>query len=189
MAEPDSTPPGYPPLHRVQARFENGKLLVNSGLLKREGVSLVAGKLTRLRRRSGRALVWTLGKNVSLEPAKSMWDKLELNDQKDLYIVFNGADWYIRGWGLSPQQTAKALEARHKGLDINWAHGLLAVLTELEVMVFQEALETDSELQPESTTLGSIGLAVCTGLLGGSLAWLIKRRIAKGQSPDVSRTS
>jgi hypothetical protein len=167
---------GLPLIERVQARFESGKLLVNSGLLKEKGVDLVAAKLTRVNRRSGRAVVWAMPKQSALEPAQVLWDRLRFNDRTDLLILFNGQDWWIRGWGLAETTIAEALLRADRGLSVNWAHGLLSVITDLEVAVFESSSKAPQSSQA-SLNPSLIPLVGAAGVSAGlAIFWIIRRR-------------
>ena len=93
-----------------------------------------------------------------------------------LLILFNGRDWYVRGWGLTDPAIAEVLERARRGLSVNWAHGLLAVITDLEVTAFQsDAKPPGSEQSSFYSFVYPVAGAAAVGA-GLAIFWIIRRR-------------
>lgn len=114
--------------------LRQGERLVDDGLLKAGGRRLVLGKIAALEAQTGRvARVWTRPPGTPLPDVTALFAAAALEDGRELLLVFNGRDMRAVGWRLDEPAITAALADGRRGLEENWAHGVVASLIALDL--------------------------------------------------------
>lgn len=134
--------------------------LVDNGALKSGGHKEVLDEIDRWKSKGLSARVLVVGLGDDFKEWLGIWEKLGLDQHKDLVLVFNTRDWVAKGWGLDEKQINAALEIAKPSLKKNFARGLVRALDELGA----RANTGGMGLAP--IIGGSIGLVAVGGVFG-----------------------
>jgi hypothetical protein len=114
--------------------------------------------------------VVVLPEGASLAEWRALWRLLDLQDEGDLLVLFDGRRWEARGWGLSSAEISAALDQAEPALRDGFGAGLAEALGQLEAA------------QTGGATFGSVALgagAVAAMAALGGLGWILVRRIQR----------
>lgn len=148
----------------VEALRDANAPLVDTGLLKPGGREEVLRKIRQYESLGlyPKVVIDDLGD--SFDAYLTVWDRLGLDEKKNLLLIYNGRDWRGRGWGLDTGEIKKALSAvpRPRPHETN-AHHLIAALDSLGAAQKAKA-EAGTNLAP--FILAPIGVVAVGGVLG-----------------------
>jgi len=147
-------------------------LFDEGGLLKAGGRRMVRGKVVVIEEQTGRkAHVWTVNKEGSLAALSQVYEDAGFEPTRDLLLMFNGRAWKAQGWRLDQEVIDAALKDGERGLDENYAHGIVAALIALDLAVHQNLQRPPSRL-PLVLFASSTGASVMVA----AVAWTYWRR-------------
>ena len=174
--------------------------LVDRGRLKPGGRREILDEIDKLERVRGlRAHVLVLPLGDSPADAKPLWDKLGLDNKRDLLFVTNGKGWEVRGWGLTGDKIDSAMKDAPAAFKQYLGKGVTTSLTSLASLASSPTPPPPRLPQPKSpppatTTASSpstsssssksdggghglaIGLGVVGALVVGGVGFAIYRR-------------
>jgi len=174
--------------------------LVDRGRLKPGGRKEILDEIDKLERVRGlRVHVLVLPLGDSPADAKPLWDKLGLDNKRDLLFVTNGKGWEARGWGLSQQQIDSAMAQAAPAFKQYLGKGVTQSLTSLASLASSPTPPPPPKLPPPkqaekpsagatstpSTSSSSdsggghglvIGLGIVGALAAGGIGFAIYRR-------------
>ncbi len=161
--------------------FKQDRMLFDEGgLLTAGGRRMVRGKVVVIEEQTGRkAHVWTLTKGASLAPLQQVYADVGFDPARDLLLIFNGREWDAHGWRLGREAIERALADGKRGLDENYAHGLVAALIALDLAVHQ-----GEQKPPPRMPLLVFGASLGGALIVGGLAFTLWRRHQRGREGD-----
>lgn len=153
--------------------FKKDRMLFDEGgLLTAGGRRMVRGKVVVIEEQTGRKPhVWVLGKGESIAPLQQVYESAGFDPARDLLLIYNGREWDAHGWRLSREAIDAALADGRRGLQENYAHGLVAALIALDLAVHQ-----GEQQPPPRTPLIAFGASVGGALLVGGIAFTYWRR-------------
>jgi hypothetical protein len=174
--------------------------LVDRGRLKPGGRKEILDEIDKLERaRNLHAHVLVLPLSDSPADAKALWDKLGLDNKRDLLFVTNGKGWEVRGWGLTGDKIDAAMKDAPAAFKQYLGKGVTTSLTSLASLVTEPAQPPARRPQPPPPTIrppatttasspstssssdgGGHGLAIGLGIVGalvvGGVGFAIYRR-------------
>jgi hypothetical protein len=115
-------------MDQALAALRDGDVADVGKLLKPGGLRELEAALGRLRAGGQRARVVLTPLGEDLQPWHVLFERLGLDRQRDLLLLFNGRRWEARGWGLSPAAGQRALAAAEPALRRYYARGLVVAL-------------------------------------------------------------
>jgi hypothetical protein len=147
-----------------------GRLLKPGGLreIERELARLAGGGL------HGHVVVAPRGEDLG--PWMALWDRMGYRSGGDLLLLFNGNDWYARGWDLDQAAILKALDDARPALGAYYGRGLTVALANLTAATGRKT-ETP---KARSSSLLPVFLGAGTAMAAG-VGWVILRRRKRGQ--------
>ncbi|MEQ1571478.1 MAG: hypothetical protein ABMA64_37975 [Myxococcota bacterium] len=161
----------------VLERMRRGQKVIAPTMTEEERAS-VADALAELD--GARAHVVVLEPGEALEPFRSLFTELQLDPERDLLVLFNGARWEAKGLGLDPATIAQVLDSAEGELARGAGPGLVAAVSGLGGAAGLTGLGFGT------LALGAGGLAAALGF--GGLGWVIARRnrLAREQRAELA---
>jgi hypothetical protein len=97
-----------------------------------------------------------------------VWDRLHLNPERDLLLIFNTRDWVARGWGLPESEIRSTLAAALPTERTVFSRELTTALDRLAKLTRERADrgETVAALEQVLGWVGGIGGAAVVGVVG-----------------------
>jgi hypothetical protein len=146
-----------------------GQLLKSGGLreIEREIARLAGAGL------HGHVVVAPLG--ADLVAWEVLWGRMGYQSSRDLLLLFNGRDWYARGWDLDQAAILKALDDARPALRAYYGRGLTVALANLAAATGRQPEQRRSR----SSSLLPVFLGAGTAM--AVVGWVILRRRKRGQ--------
>jgi hypothetical protein len=150
------------------AELRKTRLVDPSAHLKPKGREEVLQEIQRWASRGlvAHVLVVDLGDSFS-ELLRTVWDRLALDSDRDLLLIFDTRDWVARGWGLDDASIERALTAALPHQRTVFSRELIGALDGLGQLAEQSRTHLTSSHSSSALpiTLG-IGAAAALGVLG-----------------------
>jgi hypothetical protein len=168
------------------AALRDGDIADLGRLLKPGGRRELEEALARLRAGGQHARVVITPPGENLELWHPLFDRLGLDRNRDLLLLFNGRRWETRGWGLSPAVAQRALVAAEPALRRYYARGLVEALDGLAAAARGAPGAPAPRPAVRSSGAGGwvLGLGGLAALVG--LGFVIRRR--RRRAADSSRS-